>query len=210
MNKPVVVLGAGGHASVLVDVLRQLDIEILGIISKEKPNEKGIFSGITWYKNDEDVLNFDKSSVLLVNGIGSMPGNDIRFKIHKKFKQLGYDFYSVISPQAIVSGFTKFAEGVQIMPGCIVNTNVMVGDATILNSGSIVEHDCQIGNHNHIAPGAVLCGSVITEDFVHIGTGAQVIQSIRIGEHTLVGAGATVTRNLDSNKTLYVAKPFLR
>ena len=203
-------MGAGGHASVLVDVLRQLDIEILGIISKEKPNEKGIFSGITWYKNDEDVLNFDKSSVLLVNGIGSMPGNDIRFKIHKKFKQLGYDFYSVISPQAIVSDFTKFAEGVQIMPGCIVNTNVIVGDATILNSGSIVEHDCQIGNHNHIAPGAVLCGAVITEDFVHIGTGAQVIQSIRIGEHTLVGAGATVTRSLGSNKTLYVAKPFLR
>jgi sugar O-acyltransferase (sialic acid O-acetyltransferase NeuD family) len=210
LNKPVVVLGAGGHASVLVDILRQLDTEILGLISKEKPDEKGIFQGITWYKNDEDVLNFDRSSVLLVNGIGSMPGNGTRYKIHTKFKQLGYYFYSVISPKAIVSRFTNFAEGVQIMPGCIVNTNVTVGESTILNSGSIVEHDCKIGNHNHIAPGAVLSGSVITEDFVHIGTGAQVIQGIRIGERSLVGAGATVTRDLVSNKTLYVAKPFLR
>lgn len=210
MNKPVIVLGAGGHASVLVDMLRQLDIDILGIVSKEKPSENGIFSGIPWYKNDEDVLNFEKSTVLLVNGIGSMPGNEIRYKVHSKFKQLGYGFYSVISPKAIVSSYITLAEGIQIMPGCIVNTNVSVGEATILNSGAIIEHDCTIGKHNHIAPGAVLSGSVITEDFVHIGTGAQVIQGMRIGEHTLVGAGATVTRNLDSNKTLYVAKPFLR
>ncbi len=210
MNKPVIVLGAGGHASVLVDMLRQLDIDILGIVSKEKPSENGIFSGIPWYKNDEDVLNFEKSTVLLVNGIGSMPGNDIRYKVHSKFKQLGYGFYSVISPKAIVSRFITLAEGIQIMPGCIVNTNVSVGEATILNSGAIIEHDCNIGKHNHIAPGAVLSGSVITEDYVHIGTGARVIQGIRIGERTLVGAGATVTRNLDSNKTLYVAKPFLR
>ena len=210
MNKPVIVLGAGGHASVLVDMLRQLDIDILGIVSKEKPSENGIFSGIPWYKNDEDVLNFEKSTVLLVNGIGSMPGNEIRYKVHSKFKQLGYGFYSVISPKAIVSSYITLAEGIQIMPGCIVNTNVSVGEATILNSGAIIEHDCTIGKHNHIAPGAVLSGSVITEDFVHIGTGAQVIQGMCIGERTLVGAGATVTRNLDSNKTLYVAKPFLR
>lgn len=204
------VIGAGGHASVLVDILRQLDVEILAIVSKEKPSEGGIYSQIPWYQNDEDVLRFDKSAVFLVNGIGSMPGSDIRHKIHSKFKQLGYCFYSIISPKAIVSSFSCIEEGVQILPGCIVNTNVSVGEGTILNSGAIIEHDCKIGKYNHIAPGAVLSGSVITENFVHIGTGAQVIQGIRIGESTLVGAGATVTKNLDSNKTLYVAKPFLR
>lgn len=210
MNKPVVVLGAGGHASVLIDILMQLNIDILGIVSKEKPCENGIYRGIPWYKNDEDVLLFDKSTVLLVNGIGSMPGNAVRYKVHSKFKQLGYSFCSVISPKAIVSSFIRLEEGIQIMPGCIVNTNVAVGEGTILNSGAIIEHDCIIGKHNHIAPGVVLSGSVITQDFVHIGTGAQVIQGIRIGERTLVGAGATVTKDLDSNKTLYVAKPFLR
>lgn len=45
---------------------------------------------------------------------------------------------------------------------------------------------------------------------MHIATGAKVIQGIQIGERALVGAGATVTKNLESNKTLYVAKPFLR
>lgn len=210
MNKPVIVLGAGGHASVLVDILRQLDIDILAIISKEKPNESGIFKAIPWYQNDDAVLNFDKSTVLLVNGIGSMPGNDIRYSIHSKFKQLGYGFFSVISPKAIVSSFISVEDGVQIMPGCIVNANVSVGEGTILNSGAIIEHDCKIGKYNHIAPGAVLSGSVITDDFVHIATGAKVTQGIHIGERSLVGAGATATKNLESNKTLYVAKPFLR
>lgn len=210
MSKPVLVLGAGGHAAVVIDILRQLNCTVLGLVAKEQPKANPVFEGLTLYSSDDDVLSFDKDSILLVNAIGSLPGQEIRFKVHHKFKQLGYHFMTVVSPQAIVSDYATLSEGVQVMPGTIVNVNAFIGEGTILNTGSIIEHDCVIGKHNHIAPGAVLSGSVVTGDYVHIATGAKVIQGIQIGERALVGAGATVTKNLESNKTLYVAKPFLR
>ncbi len=210
MSKPVLVIGAGGHAAVVIDILRRLDCTVLGVVSKEQPKAIPVFEGLTWYKSDDDVLSFAKDSIVLVNAIGSLPGHEIRFKVHQQFKQLGYHFMTVISPQAIVSDYALLSEGVQVMAGTIVNVNAVIGEGTILNTGSIIEHDCLIGKHNHIAPGAVLCGAVNTGDYVHIATGAKVIQGIQIGERALVGAGATVTKNLDSNKSLYVAKPFLR
>lgn len=210
MNKPVLLLGAGGHASVVMDILRQLNCTVVGVVAKDQPKALGVFAGITWYSSDEDVLSFGKDEVLLVNAIGSLPGQEVRFKVHQKFKQLGYRFMTVVSPKAIVSDYSLLSEGVQVMPGCIVNVNASIGEGTIINSGAIIEHDCVIGKHNHIAPGAVLSGAVVTDDYVHIATGARVIQGIHIGERALVGAGATVNKDLESNKTLYVAKPFLR
>ncbi len=210
MSKPVLVIGSGGHAAIVVDILRQLGCNLLGIVSKDEPLVKPIFLGLDWYSSDDDILAFDKDKILLVNGIGSLPGHEVRFKLHQKFKKLGYSFMTIVSPKAIVSDFAVLDEGVHVMPGCVVNVNSSIGEGSILNSGAIIEHDCVIGRHNHIAPGAVLSGAVVTGDYVHIATGARVIQGMHIGERTLVGAGATVTKNLESNKTLYVAKPFLR
>lgn len=209
MSKPVLVLGAGGHAAVLIDILRQLNRTIVGLVAIDKPADKPVFIGIPYYASDDDVFAFGTDEVLLANGIGSLPGRNIRSKVHQQFKQAGYQFVTVVSPHAIVSDYCMLAEGVQIMPGAIINVGSVIGENTIINSGAIVEHDCNIGTHNHIAPGVTLSGDVSIGDHVHIGTGAAVIQGIRIGNNVMVGAGATVTKNLDSNKKLYVAKPFL-
>lgn len=210
MSKPVLVLGAGGHAAVVVEMLRQLNYSIVGLVAQDRPVAQPVFEGLTWYSSDDDVLSFDKGGILLVNAIGSLPGQNTRFKIYDKFKELGYHFATLVSPSAIVSDYAALSEGVQIMPRAIVNVNARIGENSIINSGAIVEHDCVIGSHNHIAPGAVLSGGVVTNECVHIGTGAKIIQGIHIGERTTVGAGVTVTKDLDNNKTLYVAKPFLR
>ena len=204
------VLGGGGHASVVVEILRQLNYDIIGLVTQDQPVAQPVFEGLTWYSSDDDVLSFDKNMILLVNAIGSLPRQNMRFKVYEEFKQLGYHFVTLVSPNAIVSDYAILSEGVQIMPGAIVNSNTYISENSIINSGAIVEHDCVIGRHNHIAPGAVLSGGVITNEFVHIGTGAKIIQGIHIGEHSVVGAGASVSKNLGSNITLYVAKPFLR
>lgn len=210
MNKSVLVLGAGGHATVIVEMLRQLNYKIVGLVAQEPPVAQSVFDRIPCFLSDDDVLSFDKSTVLLVNAIGSLPGQNTRSKVYDKFKRLGYHFATLVSPSAIVSDYATLSEGVQVMPGAIINANARIGENSIINSGVIVEHDCVIGQQSHIAPGAVLSGAVIIGEFVHISTGAKIIQGIHIGEHTVVGAGATVNKHLESNKTLYVAKPFLR
>lgn len=211
MNKPlpIVLIGGGGHASVLADILIDQKREILALISPDDISSRLVFSGIPHFQNDSEIEKFNKNDVILVNGIGALPGSDTRRNVHETFKALGYSFMTVISPKAKVSKFAILAEGVQVLAGCIVNTHAIIGDGTILNSGTVIEHDCFIGKFNHIAPGAVLCGSVTTGDCVHISTGARIIQGVNIGANTLIGAGATATKNIGSNHALYVAKPHL-
>lgn len=210
MNKQIIVIGAGGHATVIVEILKMLNCNILAIVSNELvKRDIPLLSDIPRLSCDADILNYDYNQVVLVNGIGSIPGKLVRQNIHVHFKNLGYEFMTVVSPLALVSKHSKLESGVQILHGAIVNANSSIGEGSIVNSGAIVEHDCILGRHNHIAPGATVCGSVTTGDFVHIGAGSNVIQSVVIGNSVLVGAGSTVVSDLPDNAKHYSARPFI-
>ncbi|WP_348688046.1 acetyltransferase [Aeromonas bestiarum] len=210
MNKPVIVLGAGGHASVLVGILRSQGVVPLALVAPATGGMRAVLAGIPLWYDEEKILAHLPGEVELINGIGSLPGSSLRAELFARYRALGYRFASVVSTKSMVADYTVLEEGVQVMAGAIIQAGTRVGPNSIINSGAIVDHDCWIGGNNHIAPGAVLSGGVSTEDGVHIGTGAVLIQNIKVGSHTVVGAGATVTKNLANNKTLYVAKPFLR
>ena len=199
MFKQLIVLGTGGHASVLIDILRQQDREILGVVSPDLIVRSKVFDGIEHFKSDEDVSKFDNRSVKLVNGIGSLPGSNLRAKVYSKFKALGYEFETVIAPSAIISDYATLEEGVQIFTSAIVQTNAFVGANSIINTGAIVEHDCVIGMNNHIAPGVTLSGQVITAANVHVGTGASIIQNVSVGANSVVAAGSVLTKCLGEN-----------
>ena len=84
----------------------------------------------------------------------------------------------------------------QIFPGAILNENSSLGDYSILNTASIIEHDCQIGSGVHIMPGAVLGGNIIIKDFVTVGMNATILPNIIIEEGAYIGAGSVVTKNI--------------
>lgn len=201
MAKSLVILGSGGHAAVLIDILIQQQREVLAIVSPEFPHSK-VFNGISHFSSDDDVLNFDKDSIKLINGIGSLPGSKLRKDIYERFTRLGYKFEAVLSPGARVSSYAEIGAGVQVMAGAIVQTGATVGDNSIINTGATVDHDCKIGMNNHIAPGVTLSGQVHTKEFVHIGTGASIIQGINIARNVVVGAGAIITKNVEVEGTI--------
>ena len=199
-------LGGGGHASVLVDILKQKNRSIIGIVCPEVVMQREILAGFAHYQSDNDILKFVSSDVFLINGIGSLPGEQLRKIIFLRCVKLGYQFETVISSHAIVSPHAELGEGVQIMPGAIVQVGAKIGDNTIINSGSIIEHDCVIGRHNHIAPGSTLSGQVTTADQVYIGTGAKVINNLDIGLNSVIAAGAIVTKSVPGDAIVYAAR----
>ncbi len=203
---PIVMIGGGGHASVLADILIFQGREILAVISPEDISQRPVFKGMTHLKNDEDVLAFSKDKVLLVNGIGMMPKSGFKRKINEYFLSLGYRFETVIANSAYVSPFSKIETGAQILPMAIIQTGVTVGSHSIINSGALVEHDCIIGSYNHIAPRATLCGQVETKNNVYVGAGSTVIQGVSIGSDSIVGAGASLTKSLETNTIAYPAR----
>lgn len=207
---PIVLIGGGGHASVLAEILLTQGREILAVISPEGVSQRSVLKGLTILKKDEDILKFDKDKVLLVNGIGMMPKSDFKRKVNEFFLSLGYQFETIISDSAFVSRFSKVETGAQILPMAIIQTGAVVGRHSIVNTGALVEHDCKIGAYNHIAPKATLCGQVEMEDDVYVGAGSTVTQGVSIGRGAIVGAGASLTQSLKENAIAYPARAVIK
>ena len=201
--KPLILLGSGGHARVLLNLLRRLPVEILGITDPLRSPMDDFF-GIRILGDDATVLKYAAEHIELVNGLGSLPKDaGLRTELFNKFQKSGYHFKTLIDPNAFVATDAELAEGVQVMAGVIIQTGTIIADNCIVNSGAIVEHDCRIGRHVHIAPGAVLCGGVEVGDHVHIGSGATLIQGVRIGAESVIGAGSVVTKNIACRQIVY-------
>ena len=205
-KKPVVLIGGGGHASVLADILLRQKRDICAVISPDDLSGRAVFRGLTQLLSDQDISHFTPDEVELVNGIGMTPRSELREKLNRYYLDAGYHFTTVIADSAEVSPYAQLAEGVQVLSQAIIQAGSVVGSHTIINSRALVEHDCHIGAYSHVAPGAVLCGQVRTGNQVFIGAGAVVLPSCTLGNKSIVGAGAVQTENLADTTTLYPAK----
>ncbi|WP_036804116.1 acetyltransferase [Photobacterium profundum] len=208
--KPLLIIGGGGHASVLVDILRAQGREVLAVVCPDDISMRRVFSGIRHLTKDDDVLAFSPDDVLLVNGIGMLPASGLKRTLNQYYLSHHYQFETVIAESAQVSPFANVEVGAQIFAGAIVQAGAQIGAHSVINSGAVIEHDCSIGHYNHIAPRATLCGQVITQDDVYVGAGATVIQSIMLAKNAIVGAGAIVTKHLSVNQICYPSRATIK
>lgn len=203
LDKPVIIIGAGGHARVLFDCLRLQGVNVLGMLDKAGVENGN--SDLPIIGNDSAISEYPSDTVELVNGLGSVGNMNLRTGIFSKFKNLGYCFRNVIHPSAIIAHDCELGEGVQVLAGAMINTGTKIAADTIVNTGAIVDHECIVGSHVHIAPGCTLSGGIHIGDGTHIGTGATIIQGISIGNRALVAAGAVVVKNVpDGEKVMGV------
>lgn len=195
---PVVLLGAGGHAKVLVSALQLQGARLLGLVDRDPGKHGTSLLGSPVLGGDEKLVGFPPDAVRLVNGLGSVGLPKQRRDLYMRLKSQGYRFASVIHPAAIVAPDVQVAEGVQVMAGAVVQPGCRLEENVIINSNATVEHDCVIAEHSHVAPGAVLSGDVTVGEGCLIGAGATVIQGRRLGAGCVVAAGAVVVRNLEA------------
>jgi UDP-perosamine 4-acetyltransferase len=196
---PVIILGAGGHAKVLIDTLQACSVKILGIVDTNPDAYGKKILDVPVIGNDDSVTQYGPEEVRLVNGVGSVGLPTRRRELFNKFKGLGFTFLQVVHPSAIISPDAKLSEGSQIMAGVVIQPGTEIGKNSIVNTRVSIDHDCIIGDHVHLAPGVTLSGSVRIGHEVHIGTGATVIQGISIGNHSLIAAGSVVVSNISDN-----------
>lgn len=199
--KGIVILGAGGHARVLIAVLALTGQRPSGCIAPKRPAPDWP-AGIPWLGDDENLKALSTADVHLVNGVGGIRSDGRRAAVFNVANSLGFSFMSVTHPTAIIADGVAIGGGAQIMAGTVVQTGSTIGRNTIINSGAVIDHDAVIGDHCHIATGAALSGHVTLGTGVHIGTGAAIIQGIAIADNATVGAGAVVIRDVGAGQTV--------
>lgn len=192
----LILLGAGGHARVLVDALSLTGRSVTGYVAPSAERTHPGLAALHHLGGDEALDGMRPDAVVLVNGIGSTGNIGPRRQAFERARALGFRFETVIHPHAVVAADVVLGEGAQIMAGVVLQPGVEIGANAIVNTGAVLDHDARIGDHVHVAPRACLAGAVVVEPLCHVGAGATVIQNIRIGAAAIVGAGAVVVHNV--------------
>ncbi|MFN8374937.1 MAG: transferase [Anaerolineae bacterium] len=147
----LLVIGAGGHGKVVMDILLGNHEIVLGYVDDDETTWGSIRLNQPVLGAVERWREFNASG--LVMGIGSS-------RVRKTLVEgLGVDapWESAVHPSATsVAPSAQLGTGVVIAAGAIVNPDAVIGDFAIINTGATVDHDCIIGRYAHIAPGTNL------------------------------------------------------
>lgn len=197
----MLVIGAGGHAKEILDVLLKNDIvpESISFFDNKSPKSidklYGKFDIITSIKKCINLFQKDKRFIL---GIGNPL---IRYELARKFLKIGGELISIISNDSMIGTYNCILEnGINIMHRVIVSNDTFIGECTLLNAGCHIHHDSHIGKYCEISPGAIICGGCVISDFCFIGAGAVILPKVKIGKNSIIGAGAVVIKDIDDNQ----------
>lgn len=195
--KRVLIIGAGGHAQVVADILLRMheagaDLTPIGFLD-DNPHLFGEWRlGLPVLGPLAAIDAIDHDAVVI--GIGD---NRTRRAIHERLAACDEQFIVACHPSAIVARDAVIGAGTVIAARAVVNAGAHIGVNAILNSGCIVEHHNRIGAHAHIAPGATLGGAVAVGEGALVGIGATVLPQCTVGAWSVVGGGAVVTSAVD-------------
>lgn len=201
-QKPVIILGSGRHAKLIINILKNTKYKILGLTDPHRSIKEN-FEDIKILGNDEVIFNYDTNEVELVNGIGELTLRNVYYNLNQKFRNKGYTFAKIIHPSAIIENKVEIGDGSQIMSGAIIQQGVKIGSSCIINTGTTIDHECIINDYCHLAPGVTLSGDVVVGERTHIGTGTSVIDKIKIGKNCIIGAGSIIYKDIRPN-TKYI------
>lgn len=194
----IVIIGAGGHARVVYEVLRHdKNMEVAAFVDNAVRGSEEKIMGIP-VVGDHSVL-----PKLVKKGIKgyiiAVGDNKIRMQHFNKLKNMGLEPINAIHPTAHIAYNAKIGRGVIIATGSTIATSVEIGNNVIVNTGAIIEHEDVLESHVHISPGTVLAGRVTVEEGAFIGAGVVVKEYITIGENATIGAGSVVLENIPDN-----------
>jgi len=192
--KSVSVIGAGGHAKVVISTLRAAGYTVKAVFDDDPGKLGTILSGVMV---QGPIAEFpgDRRGVIAVGD------NDNREIISRLFKTV--EWVTVVHPQASVDPSVKLGPGTVVFAGSVIQADSVIGSHVIINTGATVDHDCVIGDYSHVAPGAHLAGGNLVGKAVLLGIGSVVVPGRQIGDRAVIGAGGVVLKDLAAGVTAF-------
>jgi len=197
-NKKIFVVGAGGQARVVIDILIDSGgYDVIAAVDLKAPQSPTSVFGVPVIGADEVWAYLAKQGA--TQGIVAIGDNHIRKFRYSELLEHDFAAETLIHRSAVVAKNAELGDGSCLAPGAIIATDVIIGSNTIINSGAVIEHGSRVGPHVHIAPRAVIAGEVSIGEQAFIGTGAVIKERVRIGKNAVVGAGSVVLEDVPAN-----------
>lgn len=196
----VVIFGSGGHGRTLSEILARSEsfsltafVESTSYFQREGHAREVL--GIPIIPEDEFFVSGLRNVVI---GVGQVRSHSIRANIFSTCLDAGLEFPVVAASSSFVSQSAYLSSGVQVLHNAFIGPGVTVGNASILNNYSQVEHGTKVGNFCHISTGVIINGDVTIGDGVFIGSGSVVRNGVSIAPGTFVPMCSIVSRDIES------------
>ncbi len=197
-----VIVGAGGHGRVVLDILlNAAEHEVVGFVDSN-PELAGRRMDGRLVLGDLSCLSRLREQLGVEAAVVAIGHNAVRREFAERIEGGGVTLINAIHPSANLAHNVILGRNVVIAAGALVCAHCQIGDSVILNTGCIVDHESMIGTAAHICPGARLAGRVTVEAGALVGIGATIIQNVRVGFEAIVGAGAVVIRDVPPMSTV--------
>jgi len=194
----VIVVGAGGHARVVIDVLRASGYEVTGCLSSDGSASGALDVPVLGRDTElEERIQRGETDVFIAVG-----DNAARIRLARHVLDAGGRLATAVSPRAEVSPSARLGPGTLLMPGAVVNAGTVLGLAVIVNTNASIDHDCTVGDGVHVAPGVAVAGGVTIGSEALVGIGASIAPGVTIGAGCVVGAGSAVVGDVPDGVTV--------
>jgi sugar O-acyltransferase (sialic acid O-acetyltransferase NeuD family) len=204
MQKPLILVGGGGHCKSVLEAAESAGYSILGVLDLSEEVGKEILSTKV-IGTDDDIPNYvDKAEFVIT--VGFIKNLATRIKLYNRVKEAGGKFATIIASTAYVSKYATIGEGTVVMHHAFVNAGAKVGNNVILNTFTNIEHDAVIGDQCHISTGTMVNGDCKVGDRCFIGSQSVLANGISVGDDIIVGAGSMVRKSI-KEKGIYSGNP---
>lgn len=204
MEKPLILVGGGGHCRSVIEAAESAGYSILGVLDMPENIGKEILSTKIIGTDDDISAYVDKAEFVIT--VGFIKNPEIRIKLYNKIKETGGKLATVIASTAYVSKYAAIGEGTVILHQAFVNAGAEVGDNVILNTATNIEHDAVVGNQCHISTGTMVNGGCRIGDRCFIGSQSVLANGISVGDDIIVSAGSFVRKSIQE-KGVYSGNP---
>jgi len=193
------IIGYGGHAYMVCDILLKNNQEILGYFEQEEKTKNPFNLKYLGKETDHGA-----SSILLQNNwFVAFDNNHFRkFITEKLLKQNIGTPSTIIHPNSLLPDNLPLGTGSMIGPGVIINVLSTLGDSVIVNTHATIGYECHIANYAHIATGAVLANNVRIGERSFVGANAVIKEGVTIGDEVRIGAGSVIIKDVPNGSTV--------
>jgi sugar O-acyltransferase (sialic acid O-acetyltransferase NeuD family) len=204
MKKPVIVLGAGGHAKILIDIINLSDEYFLEAVVGREDEPLDFIMGQPILKGDKHLKDYLSEGVtLLTIGIGGYSDNSRRTEVYRMCKSMGFEIINLIHPSAVVAKSVKLGDGLVIFAGAVINPEVTIGSNVIIATSATIDHETTIEDHVLVSAGVTVGAGNTLKEGALLALGSKVISRVVIGRNSLVAAGAVVVKNVPDNTAVF-------
>jgi acetyltransferase EpsM len=196
MSRPVIVIGGGEHARVVMSAIRTgaSQWELAGFVDPDPCVETAKRFGVQRLGDDGDLRLHP--GVHAVLGFGALNNAAARRETVRRLSPVVKGWATIVHGGAWVSDEAALGEGSVIMAGAIVQTGARIGAHCVVNTSAVVEHDVTLEDFVQLAPGAILGGAVRVGTAAYIGMGSVIRDHTNIGAGAVVGMGAVVVTDV--------------